>query len=85
LAALLDNPPLMYVKVDNKDIAVRNKITQFLNWSDRQKGQKLEEYFPIQFKVYKEQGEVPPPTTFRNEIWILQFRGNEFVSREIVN
>jgi len=84
LFALVNNPPLMYVKVDNKDIAIRYSLTQFLESSIKYQEQKLEEHLPTQFKMYKEQGEVPPPITFRNEVWVLKFKGNEFVSKDIM-
>lgn len=85
VSALIENPPFIYIKMGNKDIAVRNKIAQFLGEADKLKEQKMKKYFPTQFKVYKEQGEIPVPITYHNEIWVLKFRGNEFISKEIVN
>lgn len=83
LFALEDNPPLMFIKVDNMDVAIRNSLEQFLGQTDEYKQQQLEENLPTQFKMYKEQGEVPPPTTYRNEVWVLKFKGNKFISKEV--
>ncbi len=85
LFALINNPPLMYIKVNNIDVAIRNNLVHFIELTTEYQEQQFEKYLPTQFKMYKEQGEIPPPTTFRNEVWVLKFKGNKFVSRKIIN
>lgn len=84
LFALLNNPPLMYVKVNDIDVAIRNSLVHFLELSTEYQEKKMKEFLPTQFKMYKKQKEIPPPTTFRNEIWVLKFKGNKFVSKKIM-
>ncbi len=83
LFALIDNPPLMYIEVNNVTIALRSNLGQFLSQTEEYNLQQIEKNLPIQFKMYKKQEEMPPPTTFRNNVWILKFKNNELISKEI--
>ncbi len=83
LFALMNNPPLMYVKVNDIDVAIRNKLIQVLQPTTEYQEQQLKKHLPAQFKMYKKLEEMPPPTTFGNEVWILKFKGNRFVSKEV--
>lgn len=83
LFALTDNPPLMYIKINNIDIAIRSNLGQYLSQTEEYKLQQIEKNLPTQFKMYKEQEEMPPPTTFRNEVWVLKFKDGRFISKEI--
>lgn len=83
LFALTDIPPLMYIKVNNIDVAIRSSLGQYLSQREEYKLQQIEENLPTQFKMYKEQEEMPPPTTFRNEVWVLKFKEDKFISKEI--
>jgi hypothetical protein len=83
LFGLTDNPPVMYIKVHNMDVAIRSNLGQYLSQTEEYKLQQIEENLPTQFKVFKEQEEIPPPITFRNEIWVLKFKEGKFISKEI--
>lgn len=41
--------------------------------------------FKSQVNYYKEAGDYPPPITARVEQWILTFKGDNFVKKEIIN
>lgn len=82
LFALTYNPPLMYIKVNKMVVAIKSSLGQYLSQTEEYKLKQLEENLPTQFKAYKEQDEIPPPTTFRNEVWVLKFKGDKFISKE---
>ncbi len=81
--ALTDNPSLMYIKVNSMDVAVRSNLGQYLNQTEEYKLEQIKKNLPTQFKMYKEQEEMPPPTTFRNEVWVLKFKDGKFLSKEM--
>jgi hypothetical protein len=77
------NPPLMYLKINNFDIAVTSNISQFLGVSNESHKKLLNKNLPTEFLKYKLSNEPPPPITYRNEVWILKFKGNILVSKII--
>ncbi len=83
LFGLIKNPPLLYCKMNNIDIAVRSKLTPFIVMEDVDQEKELKEHFPSQFLEYKINGEVPPPATFICEEWILKFIENRFLTKTI--
>lgn len=84
LFALTNKPPLMYIKVNNMKVAVRNSLDQFFGQSDIFKQQQLKETLSSQFKMYEMLEEIPPPATYSNELWVLKFKGCNLISKEIV-
>ena len=85
LFALTSRPPLMYTNVNNMKVAIRSSLEQFFGQSEVFKQLQLKEVLPTQFKMYEIHEETPPPTTFRNEVWVLKFKGGKFISKEIRN
>lgn len=84
LFALINDPPFMYFEIDNIAVALRNNLGSFFKLSSKYREEKMTEHFPSQFNAYKKSGEIPPPTTFRCDKWILKFKNNDLISKEII-
>lgn len=76
--------PLMYLKINNFDVAVNSSVSQFLGVSNEYHRQQLNRNLPTEFFKYKLINEPPPPITYWNEVWILKFKGSILVSKIIM-
>lgn len=83
LFSLINEPPSFFTKVNNFSVAIRSNIGQYFSQKNEYISLQIEENLPMQFKIYRDQNEIPPPITYRNEIWVLKFKGEKLISKEI--
>lgn len=87
--ALVYNPVAFFFDLNGKYVPVvlsgmMFKDCFFFEFKEEIVIEYMKTYFPREYKYYKENGDIPPPVTARDVIWILTFKGKKFIKKEII-
>ncbi|MDL2254777.1 hypothetical protein LJB78_00655, partial [Bacteroidales bacterium OttesenSCG-928-J16] len=73
----------IFAKIDNLLVAITYKGTHTFSMSEETVREMAKDVFPEEYSYYQKNGDYPIPMTARGIVWILRFKGDEFIDKEI--